>query len=193
MNSSESCWVPKGWNSGLEFKNIATNIFGLTSFKSKSLIALLRLVASILFGVFCWIMKILLEFGPNCSKDLWIEVHFSTFAIQHSYSKYFRCWQIRNVLLRYVLLPFSTRQRFVQFVLIIFLILYPSRSVEIHLELTLRKLDPELFQFYLDHLGLVEKLEVFRWNVRNSKNLGLEIFESFLCSMFDLSYVFADL
>lgn len=155
VNSSESCWVPKGWNSGLEFKNIATNIFGLTSFKSKSLIALLRLVASILFGVFCWIMRILLEFEPNCSKDLWIEVHFLTFAIQHSYSKYFRCWQIRNVFQCYVLLPFLIRQRFGQFVLIIFLIWYPSRSVEIHLELTSKKLDPELFQFYFDHFGLV--------------------------------------
>jgi hypothetical protein len=47
------------------------------------------------------------------------------------------------------------RQRFGQFVLIIFLIWYPSRSVEIHLELTSKKLDPELFQFYFDHFGLV--------------------------------------
>ena len=47
VNSSESCCVPKGWNSGLEFKNIATNIFGVTSVLSKSLITFFKLIATL--------------------------------------------------------------------------------------------------------------------------------------------------
>ncbi len=45
VNSSESCWVPNGWNYGLAFRNIATNIFGVTYVDSNYFITFFKLDA----------------------------------------------------------------------------------------------------------------------------------------------------
>ena len=46
MNSSASCWVPKGWNSGCNWRNRPTKNLGVTSFLSISLMMLDRELAS---------------------------------------------------------------------------------------------------------------------------------------------------